>query len=74
MLPDPPARDSFLGHCWCVDGEGQYVPASLTARSPQPPQCKWPWWWALGVVGQPGEAQGAGPHRQPTRSFSLLHP
>ncbi|XP_046498238.1 thyroglobulin [Equus quagga] len=27
------------GHCWCVDGKGEYVPASLTARSPQMPQC-----------------------------------
>ncbi|XP_028389694.1 thyroglobulin [Phyllostomus discolor] len=27
------------GHCWCVDGTGQYVPASLTARSPEAPQC-----------------------------------
>ncbi|KAB0362954.1 hypothetical protein FD754_007110 [Muntiacus muntjak] len=27
------------GHCWCVDGRGEYVPASLTARSRQIPQC-----------------------------------
>ncbi|XP_057591090.1 thyroglobulin isoform X2 [Hippopotamus amphibius kiboko] len=27
------------GHCWCVDGKGEYVPASLAARSPQIPQC-----------------------------------
>ncbi|XP_060058359.1 thyroglobulin [Erinaceus europaeus] len=27
------------GHCWCVDGKGDYLPASLTARSPQTPQC-----------------------------------
>ncbi|XP_066120712.1 thyroglobulin [Saccopteryx bilineata] len=27
------------GYCWCVDGLGEYVPASLTARVPQAPQC-----------------------------------
>ncbi|XP_049710027.1 thyroglobulin isoform X2 [Elephas maximus indicus] len=27
------------GHCWCVDGKGMYIPASLAARSPQTPQC-----------------------------------
>ncbi|KAG8515493.1 Thyroglobulin, partial [Galemys pyrenaicus] len=30
------------GHCWCVDGKGEYVPASLTARSPRLPQCRTP--------------------------------
>ncbi|KAM9626953.1 thyroglobulin isoform 1-T1 [Trichechus inunguis] len=30
---------SSLGHCWCVDGKGEYIPASLAARSPQTPQC-----------------------------------
>lgn len=34
------ACGSFLGHCWCVDGMGDYVPASLTARSTQGPRCK----------------------------------
>ncbi|KAM7075694.1 thyroglobulin [Molossus nigricans] len=27
------------GYCWCVDGKGEYVSASLTARSPRAPQC-----------------------------------
>ncbi|XP_006879337.1 PREDICTED: thyroglobulin [Elephantulus edwardii] len=27
------------GHCWCVDGKGEYLPASLAARSPRMPQC-----------------------------------
>ncbi|XP_032109835.1 thyroglobulin isoform X2 [Sapajus apella] len=27
------------GHCWCVDEKGEFVPASLTARSLQIPQC-----------------------------------
>ena len=31
---------SFPGHCWCVDGKGEYVPTSLAARSAQIPQCK----------------------------------
>ncbi|XP_006830780.1 PREDICTED: thyroglobulin [Chrysochloris asiatica] len=30
------------GHCWCVDGKGEYIPASLAARSPQIPQCPTP--------------------------------
>ncbi|XP_045064250.1 thyroglobulin-like [Coregonus clupeaformis] len=28
------------GHCWCVDGEGGYIPGSLTSRSLQRPQCQ----------------------------------
>ncbi|XP_007938731.1 thyroglobulin [Orycteropus afer afer] len=27
------------GHCWCVDRNGEYIPASLAARSPNIPQC-----------------------------------
>nr|XP_054102612.1 thyroglobulin isoform X1 [Callithrix jacchus] len=27
------------GHCWCVDEKGEFIPASLTARSLQIPQC-----------------------------------
>ncbi|KAG7469780.1 hypothetical protein MATL_G00132440 [Megalops atlanticus] len=30
------------GHCWCVDGEGQYIPDSLTSRSMELPQCGTP--------------------------------
>ncbi|XP_037369130.1 thyroglobulin [Talpa occidentalis] len=30
------------GHCWCVDGKGEYISASLTARSPRLPQCPTP--------------------------------
>uniref|UniRef100_A0A8C4FDB8 Thyroglobulin n=1 Tax=Catagonus wagneri TaxID=51154 RepID=A0A8C4FDB8_9CETA len=33
---------SFPGHCWCVDGKGAYLPASLAARSPQVPRCPTP--------------------------------
>ncbi|XP_029599190.1 thyroglobulin-like [Salmo trutta] len=28
------------GQCWCVDEEGGYIPASLTSRSLQRPQCQ----------------------------------
>lgn len=40
QVPELPACVSFLGHCWCVDKEGEYISASLTARSPQMPLCK----------------------------------
>ncbi|XP_064202382.1 thyroglobulin [Anguilla rostrata] len=30
------------GHCWCVDGEGRYIPESLTSRSMELPQCGTP--------------------------------
>lgn len=40
QVPELPACVSFLGHCWCVDKEGEYISASLTARSPQTPLCK----------------------------------
>ncbi|KAJ8415766.1 hypothetical protein AAFF_G00403230 [Aldrovandia affinis] len=30
------------GHCWCVDGEGRYIPKSLTSRSIEMPQCSTP--------------------------------
>nr|XP_019579661.1 PREDICTED: thyroglobulin [Rhinolophus sinicus] len=36
---EPVQCHARTGHCWCVDGMGDYVPASLTARSPQGPQC-----------------------------------
>lgn len=39
-VPELPACVSFLGHCWCVDREGEYISASLTARSPETPPCK----------------------------------
>ncbi|XP_021107473.1 thyroglobulin isoform X1 [Heterocephalus glaber] len=30
------------GYCWCVDAKGQFIPNSLTARSPQVLQCASP--------------------------------
>ncbi|XP_004697442.1 thyroglobulin [Echinops telfairi] len=30
------------GHCWCVDGKGEYIPASLATRPAQVPQCPRP--------------------------------
>ncbi|KAB1257965.1 Thyroglobulin [Camelus dromedarius] len=36
---EPVQCHAWTGHCWCVDGKGEYVPGSLTARSPQAPQC-----------------------------------
>ncbi|XP_036293424.1 thyroglobulin [Pipistrellus kuhlii] len=36
---EPVQCHAGTGRCWCVDGKGQYVPASLTARSSQAPQC-----------------------------------
>ncbi|XP_044100852.1 thyroglobulin [Neovison vison] len=36
---EPVQCHAGTGYCWCVDGKGDYVPASLTARSPQVPQC-----------------------------------
>ncbi|XP_027828679.2 thyroglobulin isoform X2 [Ovis aries] len=36
---EPVQCHAATGHCWCVDGRGEYVPASLTARSQQIPQC-----------------------------------
>ncbi|KAM6215082.1 thyroglobulin [Rhynchocyon petersi] len=35
----PRTGKNGLGHCWCVDGTGQYVPASLAARSSRTLQC-----------------------------------
>ncbi|XP_006155589.1 thyroglobulin [Tupaia chinensis] len=36
---EPVQCHAGTGHCWCVDGEGEFTPGSLTARSPQLPQC-----------------------------------
>ncbi|XP_022409716.1 thyroglobulin isoform X2 [Delphinapterus leucas] len=36
---EPVQCHAATGHCWCVDGKGEYVPTSLAARSPQIPQC-----------------------------------
>ncbi|XP_003792914.1 thyroglobulin [Otolemur garnettii] len=36
---EPVQCHAGTGHCWCVDGKGEFVPASLTTRSPQIPQC-----------------------------------
>ncbi|KAK1331879.1 hypothetical protein QTO34_007555 [Cnephaeus nilssonii] len=36
---EPVQCHAGTGSCWCVDGKGEYVPASLTARSSQAPQC-----------------------------------
>ncbi|XP_008568520.1 PREDICTED: thyroglobulin [Galeopterus variegatus] len=36
---EPVQCHAGTGRCWCVDGKGELVPASLTARSPQMPQC-----------------------------------
>ncbi|XP_014400466.1 PREDICTED: thyroglobulin [Myotis brandtii] len=36
---EPVQCHAGTGNCWCVDGKGQYVQASLTARSSQAPQC-----------------------------------
>ncbi|XP_054446492.1 thyroglobulin [Pteronotus mesoamericanus] len=36
---EPVQCHAGTGHCWCVDGKGEYVPASLTARSPEAPRC-----------------------------------
>ncbi|XP_048214590.1 thyroglobulin [Perognathus longimembris pacificus] len=52
------------GHCWCVDGKGEFSPASLTARSSQMPLCPSPCeqsranallsgWKHVGVQGNP---------------------
>ncbi|NP_001161890.1 thyroglobulin precursor [Sus scrofa] len=39
---EPVQCHAATGHCWCVDGEGAYLPASLAARSPQVLQCPSP--------------------------------
>ncbi|KAF5915298.1 hypothetical protein HPG69_011763 [Diceros bicornis minor] len=39
---EPVQCHARTGLCWCVDEKGGYVPASLTARSPQMPQCPTP--------------------------------
>eukprot|EP00070_Physeter_catodon_P049529 XP_028356423.1 thyroglobulin isoform X10 [Physeter catodon] len=36
---EPVQCHAATGHCWCVDGKGEYVPTSLAARSPQILQC-----------------------------------
>uniref|UniRef100_A0A8C5YWL3 Thyroglobulin n=1 Tax=Marmota marmota marmota TaxID=9994 RepID=A0A8C5YWL3_MARMA len=36
---EPVQCHAGTGHCWCVDGKGEPTPASLTARSPDLPQC-----------------------------------
>ncbi|XP_078297761.1 thyroglobulin isoform X1 [Panthera onca] len=36
---EPVQCHARTGYCWCVDRRGEYVPASLTARSSQIPQC-----------------------------------
>ncbi|XP_051015534.1 thyroglobulin isoform X2 [Acomys russatus] len=36
---EPMQCHAGTGHCWCVDGQGEFIPDSLTARSSQMPQC-----------------------------------
>ncbi|XP_042555885.1 thyroglobulin isoform X1 [Dipodomys spectabilis] len=36
---EPVQCHAGTGHCWCVDGKGEFIPASLIARSPQMPWC-----------------------------------
>nr|XP_016815375.3 thyroglobulin isoform X3 [Pan troglodytes] len=36
---EPVQCHAGTGHCWCVDEKGGFIPASLTARSLQIPQC-----------------------------------
>ncbi|XP_076412115.1 thyroglobulin [Peromyscus maniculatus bairdii] len=36
---EPVQCHAGTGQCWCVDGRGEFIPASLTARSSQMPQC-----------------------------------
>ncbi|KAL4842678.1 hypothetical protein H8958_015991 [Nasalis larvatus] len=36
---EPVQCHTGTGHCWCVDEKGGFIPASLTARSLQIPQC-----------------------------------
>ncbi|KAM4865279.1 thyroglobulin [Thomomys bottae] len=36
---EPVQCHAGTGHCWCVDGKGDFSPASLTPRSMQMPQC-----------------------------------
>ncbi|XP_036063969.1 thyroglobulin isoform X1 [Onychomys torridus] len=36
---EPMQCHAGTGQCWCVDGRGEFIPASLTARSSQMPQC-----------------------------------
>ncbi|XP_069321496.1 thyroglobulin [Eulemur rufifrons] len=36
---EPVQCHAGTGHCWCVDRKGEFVPASLTAGSPQIPRC-----------------------------------
>uniref|UniRef100_A0A8I3RWH6 Thyroglobulin n=1 Tax=Canis lupus familiaris TaxID=9615 RepID=A0A8I3RWH6_CANLF len=36
---EPVQCHARTGYCWCVDGKGEYVPASLTARSPRILRC-----------------------------------
>ncbi|XP_077023848.1 thyroglobulin [Tamandua tetradactyla] len=38
----PAQCHASTGHCWCVDRKGEYVPSSLTSRSPWMPQCPTP--------------------------------
>ncbi|XP_041527872.1 thyroglobulin isoform X1 [Microtus oregoni] len=36
---EPVQCHAGTGQCWCVDGQGEFIPASLTTRSSQMPQC-----------------------------------
>ncbi|XP_039096126.1 thyroglobulin [Hyaena hyaena] len=36
---EPVQCHAGTGYCWCVDQTGEYVPASLAARSPLTPRC-----------------------------------
>ncbi|ERE63014.1 neuroligin-3 isoform 2 [Cricetulus griseus] len=36
---EPMQCHAGTGHCWCVDGHGEFIPTSLTTRSTQRPQC-----------------------------------
>ncbi|CAH7110010.1 Tg [Phodopus roborovskii] len=36
---EPMQCHAGTGQCWCVDGQGEFIPASMTAGSTQMPQC-----------------------------------
>ncbi|XP_058132055.1 thyroglobulin [Dasypus novemcinctus] len=69
------------GHCWCVDGKGEYVPSSLTIRAPRIPECPTPCetlrasglvssWRQAGSQGKPSPKDLFTPTCQETGEFA----